>query len=257
MTSEVRIETADALLEELRREALEAGRRDDRGGYFAALYALMTERVCEGITTGRFRNPERLQTLTCHFATRYLSALRSYQAGGAPPESWKLAFDAGSRWRPIILQHLLLGMNAHINFDLGISAAQISEESSLEDVEADFNEINAILAELLGDVQDRLGSVSPWMRILDFVGGRKDEVIVNFSMRHARDAAWSVAEQYVPLSPPAREAAEADLDHRIARFAQVILKPGYLITAAAFLIRVRERASVAEVIEALGVPSRP
>lgn len=255
MTSPV-IDTAEGLLEELRREALAAGARDDRGGYFAALYALMTERVCRGLSEGRFREPERLQVLTCHFAARYLSALRAYREGGTPPKSWQIAFDAGDRWRPIILQHLLLGMNAHINFDLGISAAQISEQSSLQDVEADFNEINAILAELLGDVQDRLGRVSPWMRILDFVGGRKDEVIVNFSMRHARDAAWKVAERYVPLDADARLATEADLDRRIAGFARVVLKPGRLISVAAVPVRLRERASVAEVIEALGVSSR-
>src|SRR5690606_25037112 len=177
----------------------DAARREDRAGYFAALYALMTERVCEGLTAGRFAEPARLQALTCHFAGRYLSALEQHREGGTPPESWRIAFDAGSHWRPIILQHLMLGMNAHINFDLGISAAQVSDQSDLATVEHDFNEINAILAELLGDVQQRLGSVSPWMRILDFVGGRKDEVVVNFSMRHARNAAWGVAERYVPL----------------------------------------------------------
>lgn len=251
------VDTAEGLLRELRREAAEAAQRDDRGGYFAALYALMTERVCEGLATNRFREPDRLQALTCHFAGRYLSALERYRGGGQPPESWHIAFESGSRWRPIILQHLLLGMNAHINFDLGISAAQISEQSSLQDVEQDFNEINVILAELLGDVQDRLGSVSPWMRILDFVGGRSDEVIVNFSMEHARDAAWKVAQRYVPLGSTGRAEAEADLDQRVARFARVILKPGRLISIAAIPIRLRERASVAEVIEALGVPAQP
>lgn len=92
--------------------------------------------------------------------------------------------------------------------------------------------------------------------LLDFVGGRKDEVIVNFSMRHARDAAWSVAQHYVPLDAAGRSTAEGDLDRRVARFAGVVLKPGRLISTAAIPVRLRERASVAEVIEALGVPTR-
>lgn len=250
----VTIDTAEALLAELRREAMDAARREDRGAYFAALYALMTERVCRGLSEGRFREPERLQALTCHFAARYLSALERHREGGTPPGSWRIAFEAGSTWRPIILQHLLLGMNAHINFDLGISAAQVSEASSLEDVEQDFDEINAILAELLGDVQDRLGSVSPWMRILDWVGGRKDEVLVNFSMRKARRAAWDVAVRYSPLDGSARAALEADLDGRVARFARVVLRPGRLISTASVPVRLRERASVEEVVAALGVP---
>ncbi|MEX2446650.1 MAG: DUF5995 family protein [Dehalococcoidia bacterium] len=248
------IDTADLLLVELRRRATLAAERDDRGGYFAALYALMTERVCEGVQSGRFTDGDRLQRLTCHFAARYLDALDRYEAGGPTPASWTVAFEAARRWRPIILQHVLLGMNAHINYDLGISAAQVSDGGRLHDVQGDFDEINAVLAELLEDVQERLGAVSPWMRILDFVGGRKDEVVVNFSMRHARDAAWDVATRYAPLDAEARAAAEADLDRRVARFAGVVRKPGRLISCAAVPVRLRERASVAEVIAALGVP---
>lgn len=248
------IDTADLLLAELRRLAREAGPREDRGGYFAALYALMTERVAQGLASGRFHDGDRLQMLTCHFASRYLSALDQYSSGAEPPASWGVAFQASSRWRPIILQHLLLGMNAHINFDLGIAAAQVSERGRLEDVQDDFDSINLVLAELLDDVQLRLGRVSRWMRILDFVGGRNDEAIVNFSMQHARRAAWGVAQEYAPLGASGREALERDLDRRVARFAQVVLKPGPITRTALIPIRIRERASVAEVIEALSEP---
>jgi hypothetical protein len=116
-------------------------------------------------------------------------------------------------------------------------------------------EINAVLGELLEDVQRRLASVSPWMGILDAVGGRKDEVVVNFSMRHARDAAWRVAERFSGMADGQWTEAERELDARVALFARVILKPGRLISLAAVPVRLRERASVAEVIAALGVPA--
>ncbi len=250
------VDTADLLLAELRRVASDAADRGDRNGYFAALYSLMTERVCEGLAAGRFQEGDRLQRLTCHFAARYLDAFEAFRDGRPAPASWTVAFRAGRRWRPIILQHLLLGMNAHINFDLGISAAQVADGGELRQVQADFDEINVVLAELLTDVQQRLGRVSPWMRILDVVGGRKDEAIVNFSMRHARRAAWSVAERYSPLDEAGRGALESDLDRQIAAFARVVRKPGRLISTAAIPIRLRERASVAEVIEALIEPVR-
>ena len=35
------------------------------------------------------------------------------------------------RWRPIVLQHLLLGINAHINLDLGVTASEFGEHGSL------------------------------------------------------------------------------------------------------------------------------
>src|SRR5690606_24437869 len=129
------------------------------------------------------------------------------------------------------------------------------DSSELSHVQRDFDEINVVLAELLGDVQERLGRVSPWMGALDFVGGRKDEAVVNFSMRHARNAAWGVAQRYSPLGAADRATMEADLDRQVARFARVILKPGRLISCVAVPIRLRERASVAEVIETLGVPA--
>src|SRR5690606_35933121 len=103
-------------------------------------------------------------------------------------------------------------------------------------------------------VKGRLGAVSPWMGLVDAVGGTRDDCIVNFSMRRARDAAWEVAERYAPLDAAARLEAERDLDDRIAHFARVVLKPGRIITTAALVVRLRERAEVADVIEALYRP---
>jgi len=44
--------------------------------------------------------------------------------GQTPTESWVKAFDATEFWWLIVLQHLLMDMNAHINLDLGIAAAE-------------------------------------------------------------------------------------------------------------------------------------
>lgn len=147
----------------------------------------------------------------------------------------------------------MLGMNAHINFDLGIAAAEVAD-GDLTAVEGDFMEINLVLSELLEDVQARLASVSPWMGIFDTVAGRHDERIVNFSMQRARDASWLVARKHVALDASLRPAAEEALDVVVARFAKVIEKPGRLISAAAVPVRLRERASVGDVIRALGLP---
>ncbi len=222
-----------------------------RLGYFASLYGLMTGRVADGLAAGRFEDGARMQRLACHFAARYLAALERFEAGEATPASWRVAFEAARRWRPIILQHLFLGMNAHINFDLGIAAAEIADQDELATVEHDFNEINAVLAELLGDVQARLGRVSPWVGILDVVGGRKDEAVVNFSMQHARSAAWEVATAFSPMSREERMRAESELDARVAKFARAILRPGPMLSVACLPVRLRESASAAEVIEAL------
>jgi hypothetical protein len=249
------VETIEELSAELQRVGERFAGEGSRLGYFAALYGLMTHRVAEGLAAGRFEHGDRMQRLACHFAARYLSAVERFEAGEPAPAAWQVSFDAASRWRPIVLQHLLLGINAHINFDLGIAAAEVAVapggDGGLEAVEHDFNEINAVLAELLGDVQDRLARVSPWMGLLDVVGGRKDEEVGNFSLRKAREAAWQVARRLSTLAEEDRPAAEAALDAHVAHFARVVWLPGFLVTAACIPIRLRERASPAEVIAAL------
>jgi hypothetical protein len=249
------IETIEELSSELQRLGTRFAEQDSRLGYFAALYGLMTHRVGEGVTAGRFEHPDRMQRLACHFAARYLSAVERFEAGQPAPAARLVSFDAASRWRPIVLQHLLLGINAHINFDLGIAAAEVATvagaDGGLDAVEHDFNEINAVLAELLGDVQDRIARVSPWMGLLDVVGGRKDEALVNFSLRKARDAAWQVARRLSTLSDEDKPPAESALDAHVAHFARVVSHPGILVTAACIPIRVRETVSPAEVIAAL------
>jgi hypothetical protein len=248
------VATVEELSAELHRLGARYASEGSRLGYFASLYGLMTGRVAAGMVSGRFQDPERMQRLACHFASRYLAAVEAHDAGAAPPASWAVAFEAATRWKPIILQHLLLGMNAHINFDLGIAAAEVADGGDLTAVRHDFDEINVLLSELLEDVQTRIERVSPWMRLLDVVGGRKDEAIVNFSLRKARSAAWDVATSLSALDASARPEAERALDGRIAHFARVIDQPGFLITAAALPARLRERASPADVIEVLSRP---
>lgn len=249
-STSAQVETIAQLSARLNDVCAERAAQNDRLAYFAALYGLMTGRVAEGIATGRFEDGARMERLACHFARRYIAALGNFDNGGKVPASWLVAFEAASRWRPIILQHLVLGINAHINFDLGIAAAEVAGTEGLEAVRRDFLEINAVLAELLEDVQRRLADVSPWMGILDAVGGRKDEVIVNFSMERARDAAWRVAEQFSALEGSARAAAEQRLDVRVAKFARVILRPGPIVSVAALPVRFKERASAREVVDA-------
>jgi Family of unknown function (DUF5995) len=229
------------------------GREPSRFGYFAALYQVMTRRVQAGIASGRFSDGSLMERLACHFASRYFAALDAHGPGGVPPRCWAVSFDAASRWRPVILQHLLLGMNAHINFDLGIAVAEVSDATpgGLGAVRADFLEINAVLAELLTVVQERIASVSPWMGLLDRVGGRTEQAVVNFSMDRARDAAWRVAERVAPLNAAERASAVAALDREIAEFAKVVEHPGALISLALLPARVREVRDVTRVIAAL------
>ena len=91
------------------------------------------------------------------FANRYLAAYDAYQNHKPVTESWQYTFQVNEQWWPIVLQHLLLGMNAHINLDLGIAAARISPGEKLQSLQNDFLKINKILEGFSGVCKRRVG----------------------------------------------------------------------------------------------------
>jgi hypothetical protein len=242
----------DAVLARLDRIIADARRTDDRLGYFAALYRDVTARVASTIERGGFEDGDRMERLDVLFAERYFDALEARNTDAGPARSWRRAFAATERWRPLVLQHLLLGMNAHINLDLGIAAVETVPRSGLPDLEADFMQINRILRSMIEAVQRRLAQISPWMGVLDRVGGGVDEAISNFSLVRARDDAWAFAEQLASLEKQQRTAAIEAKDRETARRADKILRPGGVLFLPVLLcIRLREEDDVSSVIETL------
>jgi uncharacterized protein DUF5995 len=227
-------------------------RERSRLGFFAALYRKVTLEVKEGIAAGRFDDGGRMERLDVTFANRYLDAVAQFRAGQAPTPCWRLSFEAAATWPPIILQHLLLGMNAHINFDLGIAAATVCPRDELPSLKHDFNEINVILAGLVGRVQSEIDRLSPWIRVLGQIDPRANRAIVNFSMEKAREAAWRVAERLAPV-PPAQWGRElAKLDLEVTVLGRLVRRPiGKLFNLKLLVIRSRESSDVDKVIDVL------
>jgi hypothetical protein len=228
-----------------------ARRTDSRLGFFAALYRTVTIEVQRGIREGRFENPERMERLDVMFARRYLDAFDSYRAGRPIPRSWRAAFDASTRWRPIVLQHLLLGMNAHINLDLGIAAAMVAPREALPSLRHDFDEVNAILAGLIAAVEAEISAVSPWIHLLSTVSGNADNALARFNVTIARQVAWAVATNHASLEADAQQSHLERVDLAAALIARAILQPPILTSAGLLLIRARETSTTARVIDML------
>lgn len=178
--------TLDEVVARLTAIVEHSSKTHSRLGYFAALYRLVTLKVQAGIAAEHFQDGVRMEQFDVIFANRYLAAYEAYQQGQPVSACWRVAFEAAEAWPPIILQQLLLGMNAHINLDLGIAAATVAPGAALSGLQHDFNKINALLAGLVTYVQAEIGSVSPWCWLLDHLGGRTDEALVNFSIDLAR-----------------------------------------------------------------------
>jgi hypothetical protein len=166
-----------------------------RLGYFPALYRRVTCAVRDGISAGSFQNGPLMEQLDVVFASRYLDALSTFQAGGAATRSWVVAFHGCDDTNLLILQQLLSGMNAHINLDLGIAAAQVCPGEQLPQLKPDFDQINAVLSSLIGTVASEIAAVSPLIGDLETIGMRTETSLINFDMVKARDAAWFAAQR--------------------------------------------------------------
>jgi len=227
-------------------------REQDRLGYFAALYRKVTIKVKEGIAEGRFENGPLMERLDVTFANRYLEAVDQFRSGRQPTGCWLVSFKAAAAWRPIILQQLLLGMNAHINYDLGIAAAEIAPGDELPSLQHDFNEINTILASLVEQVESEINEVSPWINLLDHIDPKADRAIVNFSMDKARSCAWALATTLAPLDPSQWKPHLEIRDLEMTALANLVWHPvGLIFKMGLLVIRCRESNDVAKVIELL------
>ena len=241
----------DEVIEQLDATIEWARANNSRLGYFPALYRRVTLRVKEGVADGSFDDGPRMERLDVIFANRYLAALAAWRGPGRPTAAWDYAFTQGGQFWPIVLQHLLLGINAHINLDLGIAAARTVPADELETLRDDFNRINEILAALVGDVQQELAQVWPLLRWFNRYLGTVDDKIINFSMERARDLAWATAQRLAPLTEAEQQRDIAQLDHEVVRVARLVRHPGSILSTVGKIVRLGERKTIAQTIEIL------
>lgn len=169
-------------------------KKNDRIGYFAALYHRVTVRVRDGIVNKEFEDNERMERFDVLFANRYLDAVDQWKNKKIASTPWQEAFKATKKSSILVLQQLLLGMNAHINFDLGIAAVEASGEKDMHEIRKDFNAINDILGSLTFDVLTEINRISPLLSLTG-LHARNPSILVQFSIGNARDGAWGFAEE--------------------------------------------------------------
>jgi hypothetical protein len=167
-----------------------------RLGYFAALYKRITIAVRTAVKNGAFQDGPRMERFDAAFASRYFDALNGYfhpSQFPRPTRSWQRTFDAANRPDPIILQHMLAGVNAHIGLDLGITTQNIAPATKLPKLHDDFNTINAVLASQVNGVVDDIDQLSPRLAELYQVLADNEIFLINQAIAAMRDSAWRFA----------------------------------------------------------------
>jgi len=238
------IERLDAIVDWSRRNK-------SRIGYFATLYRKMTIAVRDGIANNIFSDGNRMEKLDIIFANRYLTALDAYINKRPCTNAWCTAFDASENEDLIVLQHLLLGINTHINLDLCIAASEACPKEEIHELEEDFNKINHIIASLIPAVQDDLCEVWHPLRVLAAIANHHQEAILNFSISVARRASWQNAVILSGTHDTDREKIIRSIDENVVELAGRIMHPGIPIHLVLLPVLKMESRNVPEIIDML------
>jgi hypothetical protein len=119
------IERMETLLEPL-------VRNQDRRRFFHATYIRTTRAFGAEVERGGFLDNEWTERWDVAFADLYLEALERWNRGEDPSGPWQIAFGAASE--PLIpLRHVLLGVNAHVNFDLPQALLEVISDDEFDD----------------------------------------------------------------------------------------------------------------------------
>lgn len=162
-------------------------------GYFACTYRSMTLAVLDGVKKKKFEDGNRMVTLDLAFADRYFGALENYQNNKKCSNAWFTAFEASKNKDLLIMQHIILGINAHINLDLGVSAASIMPYRKVNLLQTDFNKINQVISSISQKVQDSLSKICYPIELVDQISQGQDNIILDFAISKARQTSWATA----------------------------------------------------------------
>jgi hypothetical protein len=190
---------------------------NDRRERFLLMYRTFKNELRKNLHEGRFLDSDWSEAICCRMGGMYFEALDAYDEDkNACPESWIICFDAARNRETNLLQDALMGMNAHINYDLTVCVYDVMKQNG--DFEAirsdsdrspivdrklnallkkryfDYLLINQIAWESIPIIQDVLTNrFSKILGILNKASFRFSRAIVEKLILEYRDRAWTHA----------------------------------------------------------------
>ncbi len=229
-----------------------AVQQPSRVGYFASLYLRVTAAVRSKIGTGYFDDDRRMEALDVAFASRYLTAVDQFRRQDPDlPAAWAVAFAAVGDDHPVVVQHLLLAMNPHINIDLAVAAARTCPGASIDALRADFFKINDVLAGIVPTVIAEMGEVSPLIALVNDLAEADEQWAIDFSMDAMRDASWAFANVLAREPVASQDKLIAEQNTLIAALSRRIVSPPPLVAIIFDLIRSCESTNIVQIIGVL------
>lgn len=248
MTNATTIDEVIAQLDVLVKSAIV---QNNRLGYFAALYKRMTMAVKEGIESNQFEDGARMERLDVIFANRYLEACDAYANNKPCSPAWHAAFETAKQPNFIVLQHLLIGINVHINLDLCIAAVATCPGNSITALKNDFDKINQIIAQQAQAVQECLTKIWFPLRLLTSISQNSEDAVLNFSIKTARNCSWANALALAKLALADQQTHISNINKMVEEICSRIANPGIMLTFVLKTVNLMEDKSVGNNIKLL------
>ncbi|HEU4946169.1 MAG TPA: DUF5995 family protein [Kribbella sp.] len=202
---------------------------------FLGTYLRTTQAVRAAVKGARFEDPDWVDAWDVAFAELYLNALDGDLAGAAVPRPWRLAFDAPVDLPP--LAHVLLGINAHVNYDLPqallavISDDDFADPVLMERRRRDHERIDGVLASRVGAEDDRLSAASA-KGLLDKILTPLNRLSSRRFLRESRQKVWhntGELQRARVIGPQAYAVRLAELELLSAAKVADLLRPGQVL----------------------------
>ena len=197
---------------------------------FIAVYRRVTVAVADAVADGTFEDPTWVSAWDEVFAGQFLAAHDADLAGHPVPRPWRLAFAADPAMHP--LGHLLLAMNAHINFDLPqavlavVDDADFADPAVLASRDRDHQRIDEVLFGRVGAEDEDLG----WsLRHVDRLLAPVNRWATRRFLRESREKVWhntAVLQRARAGTGSAYADGVADLDVLSSAKVAELLRPG-------------------------------
>lgn len=201
---------------------------------FLATYHRTTLAVGAALDNGLFEDPVWVERWDVAFAELYLEALDAHLSGHDPSRPWRVAFGATRGLPP--LGHVLLGVNAHVNFDLPQALLAVVSDTDFVDAalmamrRRDHERIDTVLAGRVAGEDDELGSSD--RSLTDRVLQPVHRLASKRFLREARAKVWHNAVELQLARVAGRSAYDARLaELEVLSTARVadILAPGQVL----------------------------
>ncbi len=220
------------VLQRMDQHVLDWQEKGDHRHVFLSCYRMMTANMLGAIETDSFHDRQWVNNLLHHFADYYFKALACYDCSGEVPLVWHQVHQLTLQQNNLHkLQYLMIGVNAHINYDLVLTLYDMLlpewRKLSAEEQKIRYEDhctVNEIISGSIDKVQDEILEPSdPILAWIDRAFGRLDECILSRLISCWRNDVWENAQLMLETdSTSKKETLRLTIEHNVMQRGKLI-----------------------------------